>query len=38
VIDEVDVAAAALADDGRLPERLGISHWSARFLAANLPG
>ena len=27
---------ATLADDGRPPERLGITHWSARFLAAEL--
>jgi hypothetical protein len=30
------VVAATLADDGRPPERLGITHWSARFLAAEL--
>ena len=35
-IDEVDVVAATLAGDGRPPERLGITHWSARFLAAEL--
>ncbi len=28
--------AATLANDGRPPERLGITHWSARFLAAEL--
>jgi transposase len=36
VIDEIDVVAATLARDGRPPERLGITHWSARFLAAEL--
>ncbi len=36
VIDEIDVVAATLANAGRPPERLGISHWSARFLAAEL--
>src|SRR5712692_6413874 len=36
VIDEVDVVVATLADDGRPPARLGITHWSARYLAAEL--
>jgi transposase len=36
VIDEIDVVVATLADDGRPPERLGITHWSARFLATEL--
>jgi hypothetical protein len=36
VIDEIDVVVATLAGDGRPPERLGITHWSARFLAADL--
>jgi transposase len=36
VIDEIDVVVATLANDGRPPERLGITHWSARFLAADL--
>ena len=36
VIDEIDVVVATLADEGRPPERLGITHWSARFLAAEL--
>jgi len=36
VIDEIDVVVATLALDGRPPERLGITHWSARFLAAEL--
>ena len=35
-IDEIKVVAATLADDGRPPARLGITHWSARFLAAEL--
>jgi transposase len=35
-ISEADVVVATLADDGRPPERLGITHWSARFLAAEL--
>jgi transposase len=35
-IDEIEVVAATLAGDGRPPERLGITHWSARFLAAEL--
>jgi len=35
-IDEVDVVVATLANDGRPPPRLGITHWSARFLAAEL--
>jgi transposase len=35
-IDEIEVVAATLADDGRPPGRLGITHWSARFLAAEL--
>jgi transposase len=35
-IDEAGVVVATLADDGRPPERLGITHWSARFLAAEL--
>jgi transposase len=36
VIDEVGVVVATLANDGRPPGRLGITHWSARFLAAEL--
>ena len=35
-ISEADVIAATLASDGRPPARLGITHWSARFLAAEL--
>ncbi|MGH3401013.1 MAG: IS630 family transposase [Streptosporangiaceae bacterium] len=36
VIDEIDVVVATLAEAGRPPQRLGITHWSARFLAAEL--
>ena len=35
-ISEADVVVATLANEGRPPERLGITHWSARFLAAEL--
>jgi transposase len=35
-IDEVDVVVATLADGGRPPQQLGITHWSARYLAAEL--
>jgi transposase len=35
-ISEADVVVATLADDGRPPARLEITHWSARFLAAEL--
>jgi transposase len=35
-IDEIEVVVATLADDGRPPGRLGITHWSARFLAGEL--
>ena len=35
-ISEADVVIATLADGGRPPERLGITHWSARFLATEL--
>ena len=35
-ISEADVVIATLADDGLPPGRLGITHWSARFLAAEL--
>ena len=30
------MVVATLADGGRPPARLGITHWSARFLAAEL--
>jgi transposase len=33
-IDEVDVVVATVAEDGRPPARLGVTHWSARLLAA----
>jgi hypothetical protein len=36
-ISEADVVVATLADGGRPPERLGITHWSARFLACRVP-
>ncbi len=36
VIDEIDVVVATLANDGRPPDRLGITNWSARFLGAEL--
>ena len=32
-IDDIDVAVATLADDGRPPAHLGVTHWSARLLA-----
>jgi transposase len=35
-IDEIDVVVATLADAGRPPARLGVTHWSARLLAAEL--
>jgi transposase len=35
-IDEIDVVVATLAADGRPPEHLGVTHWSARLLAAEL--
>jgi transposase len=35
-IDEVDVVVATLAGGGRPPQQLGITHWSARYLAADL--
>jgi transposase len=35
-IDEADVVVATLAGGGKPPARLGITHWSARFLAAEL--
>jgi transposase len=36
VIDDIDVVVATLVNEGRPPERLGITHWSARFLAGEL--
>ena len=35
-IDEVVVVVATLAADGRPPEHLGVTHWSARLLATEL--
>jgi transposase len=35
-IDEIDVVVATLAEDGRPPAHLGVTHWSARLLAAEL--
>ena len=35
-IDEIDVVVATLANGGKPPGRLGITHWSARFLDAEL--
>jgi transposase len=35
-IDEIEVVVATLADEGRPPEHLGVTHWSARLLAAEL--
>jgi transposase len=35
-IDEIDVVVATLADEGRPPARLGVTHWSARLLATEL--
>jgi transposase len=36
LVDEVAVVVATLADKGRPPEKLGVTHWSARLLAAEL--
>ena len=35
-IDEIDVVVATLADEGRPPAHLGVTHWSARLLGAHL--
>ena len=35
-IDEIDVVVATLADDGQPPAHLGVTHWSARLLGAEL--
>jgi transposase len=35
-IDEIEVVVATLAEEGRPPARLGVTHWSARLLAAEL--
>jgi hypothetical protein len=36
-IDEIEVVVATLADEGRPPEHLGVTHWSARLLADHAP-
>src|SRR6185312_5345783 len=36
VIDEVAVLAETLADKGKPPAHLGVTHWSARLLADRL--
>jgi transposase len=35
-VDEVAVVVATLADQGRPPEHLGVTHWSARLLGREL--
>src|SRR5690242_5591452 len=35
-IDEIEVVVATLAENGRPPARLGVTHWSARLLGAEL--
>jgi transposase len=35
-IDEIEVVVATLAEGGRPPARLGVTHWSARLLADQL--
>ena len=35
-IDEIDVVVATLADEGRPPAHLGVTHWSARLLGVEL--
>src|SRR5919204_30759 len=35
-IDEIEVVVATLADEGRPPEHLGVTHWSARLPADQL--
>ena len=36
VIDEIDVLAETLADKGKPPAHLGVTHWSARLMAQRL--
>jgi transposase len=36
VIDEVEVLAETLADKGKPPAHLGVTHWSARLMAQQL--
>jgi len=35
-IDEIDVVAETLADKGKPPPELGVTHWSSRLLASRL--
>ncbi|MFJ5221031.1 helix-turn-helix domain-containing protein [Streptomyces sp. NPDC088354] len=35
-VDEVAVLVATLAENGRPPARLGVTHWSSRLLGAEL--
>ncbi|MGH3793782.1 MAG: helix-turn-helix domain-containing protein [Pseudonocardiaceae bacterium] len=35
-VDEIEVVATTLADDGRPPAHLGATHWSSRLLAKEL--
>jgi transposase len=35
-IDEIDVVSETLTEGGRPPERLGVTHWSARLLGDHL--
>lgn len=35
-VDEIEVVATTLADDGRPPAHLGVAHWSSRLLANEL--
>jgi transposase len=35
-VDEVAVLVATLAENGRPPTRLGVTHWSSRLLGAEL--
>ena len=36
LIDEVDVLAETLADKGKPPAHLGVTHWSTRLMAQRL--
>jgi transposase len=36
VVDELEVVATTLADGGRPPAHLGVSHWSSRLLGQHL--
>lgn len=35
-VDELESVTTTLSNDGRPPERLGVTHWSARLLAGEL--